>query len=354
MQTFRKISLIGILATLLFTFSITAQEEVNPADSTGLPGDNFSLEGAIELFKNSASLEEYEKLLNAQESNVNNLDLNEDGETDYIRVVDNMDADVHAIVLQVPVSETESQDIAVIEIEKTGKEEAILQIVGDEDVFGSQTIAEPFEEEAQDNGKGGPSVDITFTRIVVNVWFWRPVRFIYAPTYVVWVSPYRWHYYPVWWRPWRPRPWRTFHIGVRPYHRHYHVVHTHRVVRAHKVYAPRRTHSKVVHTRTTTKVAARGGHGRKVGVSRTTTTTTVKGKNGRVAKKQTTTTKAGVKGRNGRVAKKQTTTTKAGVKGKRGSVTKKKTTTKAGVKGRKGRAAGGKKTTRVTKKRRKG
>ncbi len=323
------------MATLLFALTATAQDEVNPADSTGLPGDNFSLEGAIELFKNSTSLEEFEKLLNAEESNVNNLDLNEDGEIDYIRVVDNMDADVHAIVLQVPVSETESQDVAVIEIEKTGKEEAILQIVGDEDVFGEQTIAEPFEEEAQDNGKGGPSMDITFTRIVVNVWFWAPVRFIYAPTYVVWVSPYRWHYYPRWWRPWRPRPWRVFYVGVRPYHRHYHVVHTHRVVHAHRVYAPRRTHSTVVHTRTTTRVAARGGHGRKAGVSRTTTTTTVKGKNGRVAKKQTT-------------------TTKAGAKGKRGSVTRKTTTTKAGVKGRKGRKAGGKKTTRVTKKRRKG
>jgi len=315
MQNFWKLSFMSALATLIFTFSLAAQE-AESTGSTGLPGDHFSLEGAIELFKNAASLEEFEKLLNAEESNVNNLDLNEDGDIDYIRVVDNMDNDVHAIVLQVPLSETESQDIAVIEIEKTGKEEAILQIVGDEDIFGEQTIAEPFEEEAQDNGKNGPSVDIVFTRIVVNVWLWRPVRFIYAPAYVVWVSPFRWHHYPLWWRPWHPRPWQAFYVGVRPYHRHCHVVTTHRVVHAHKVYAPRRTHSTVVHTRTTTTVAARGVHGRKAGVSKTTTTTTVKGKNG--------------------------------------SITKKKTTTKAGVKGRNGNAAGGKKTTKVTKKRRKG
>jgi hypothetical protein len=306
MQTFWKFSFMSALAALFFTFTLAAQE-AEPTDSTGLPGDHFSLEGAIELFKNAASLEEFEKLLNIEESSVNNLDLNEDGKIDYVRVIDNLDNEAHAIILQVPVSETESQDIAVIEIEKTGKEEAILQIIGDEDIFGEQTIVEPFEEEARDNGKNGPSVDITFTRVVVNVWFWRPVRYIYAPGYAVWVSPYRWRHYPVWWQPWRPQPWRTFHVRVRPYHRHSHVVTTHRVVRAHKVYTPRRTSSKVVHTRTTTTVAARGKNGRKAGVSKTTTTTTVKGKNGRVAKKKTTTKKAGVKGRKGKAAGKKTT-----------------------------------------------
>lgn len=247
---------------------------------------------------------------------MNNLDLNEDGEIDYIRVVDHREGNVHAIVLQVPVSENESQDIAVIEIEKTGDEGAILQIVGDEDVFGEQVIAEPYEEEATDKGKGGPSVDIHFARIVVNVWFWRPVRVIYAPGYVVWVSPYRWRHYPVWWRLWRPHPWHVFHVQVRPYHRHCHVVRTHRVVVAHKVYTPRRTSSKVVHTRTTTKVAARGTSGRKAGVSKTTT--------------------------------------RATVKTEKGTVTKEKKTTKAGVKGNKGNAAGATKSTTRVKKKRKG
>ena len=70
------------------------------ADSTGFDGDNFSLEGALELFKDSKSLEDFEKKLNQKENHVNNLDLNKDGDTDYIRVEDNMDGDVHAIVLQ--------------------------------------------------------------------------------------------------------------------------------------------------------------------------------------------------------------------------------------------------------------
>ncbi len=49
----------------------------------------------------------------------------------------------HVFVLQVSVSATENQDIAVIEIEKTGTETAIIQIIGDEDIYGEQVIVEP-------------------------------------------------------------------------------------------------------------------------------------------------------------------------------------------------------------------
>ena len=133
-------ALLLTLIALSFAPALNAQEV--EADSTGLPGDHFSLEGALELFKKAESPEAFEKLLNDADNYVNNLDLNEDGEVDYIRVEDRMEGDVHAIVLQVPVSESESQDVAVIEIEKTGAEEAILQILGDEDVFGETRIVE--------------------------------------------------------------------------------------------------------------------------------------------------------------------------------------------------------------------
>ena len=49
-----------------------------------VPGDHFSLEGALELFKKSASPEEFEQLLNSPKSEVNNLDLNGDGDIDYM------------------------------------------------------------------------------------------------------------------------------------------------------------------------------------------------------------------------------------------------------------------------------
>lgn len=281
-----KIKLLLFFVFALFVTSLTAQD-ADAEEETGFPGDHFSLEGALELFKKAESPEDFEKLLNTESNNVNNLDLNEDGEIDYIRVIDNMDGDVHAFVLQVSVSESESQDIAVIEIEKQGADQAILQIIGDEDVYGEQKIVEPYEEEAGSNKKGrGPSVDeIEVYRVVVNVWLWPSVRFVYRPAYTPWVSPWRWAFYPNWWRPWRPLAWSTFHVRVRPYRAHYHVVTTHRVVRAHAVYSPRRTNSKVVHTRTT--VVRKSPRGTTVGTRKTTT---VKGRGGNVkAQKKTTT-----------------------------------------------------------------
>ena len=249
-----------ILKKLLFLFvclaatiiSVKAQE-----DSTGLPGDNFSLQGALEMFKQSSSMEEFEKLINTESKNINNLDLNGDGDIDYVKVIDKVGKDVHAFILQVAVSETENQDIAVIELEKTGDTTAMLQIIGDEEIYGEPVIVEASDEgdemETDENGKGnGPSVNYTeASRIVVNVFYWPSVRFVYRPAYVPWVSPWRWRHYPGWWRPWRPLTWNVFHPRRLEYHRHCAVVHTHRVVAAHRVYTPFRASSAVVRTRTT-------------------------------------------------------------------------------------------------------
>ena len=283
MKTKFQLCFLALFAALLFAFTATAQKN-SDTESTGLPGENFSLEGALELFKKAESPEDFEKLLNTEDNYVNNLDLNEDGETDYIQVIDNMEDEVHALVLQVSISENESQDIAVIEIEKTSAGEAILQIIGDEDVFGEQVIVEPYEATSEDGGKGP---QVTVTRIVVNVWGWPSVRFVYRPGYRVWVSPWHYRHYPVWWKPWRPRPFSAFHPHVVRYRPHYQVVTTHRVVRAHKVYTPRRRSSTVVHTRTT---VVKTRNGAAVGKKKTTRTT-VKGKNGKVTRKKTTTTR---------------------------------------------------------------
>jgi hypothetical protein len=291
-----------------FTFALTSQAQV--ADSTGLPGDNFSLQGALEMFKKASSPEEFEKMINSKDNAVNNLDLNDDGETDYVRVIDKSENDAHAFVLQVPVSETESQDIAVIELEKTGDASAIVQIIGDEDIYGEEVIVEP------DSGDDGAYIDNnspdiahgpnsaytnTDTRIVVNVWLWPTVRFVYRPAYVVWHSPWRWHHYPAWWKPWRPLPWRVYHPMRIHYYRPFAVVHTHRVVRAHRIYTPVRVTSVTVRTR----------HQASINNYRVTRkTTTVTGPRGNQVSRKTTTVK-GPKG-NTRMKSSKTTVRKRG------------------------------------------
>lgn len=295
---------LGILCLGLLSQPVLAQRDIVP-DSTGLPGDHFSLESAIELFKVASSPEDFEQRLNSENNDANNLDLNEDGEVDYIRVVDNMEGDAHALVLQVALSETESQDIAVIAIEKQGPESAILQIIGDENLCGTETIAEPFDEETVKSGREkGPAALGSSVRIMVNVWAWPAVRFMYAPSYRVWASPYRWRVYPRAWRPWRPAPYRVFYVRTVPHRAHCHVVRALRVPRARAAYAPHRRHSTVVHTRTTTVVKARGARGTAVGRSKSTQKTQ---QNGRVKQRSTTTTTV-KKGRNGQKGVKKTTT----------------------------------------------
>lgn len=279
------------LAFALVTFaSATVHAQSQAAeDSTGLPGDNFSLQGALELFKRAGSVEEFEKLLNTESSNVNNLDLNDDGQIDYIKVIDKSDKDVHAFILQVPVTETENQDIAVIELEKTGDETAHLQIVGDEDIYGEEVIVEP--DGSDDTSMFMPATGMRYEHgaavssvnndaaIIVNVWAWPVVRYVYAPSYVVWVSPWRWAHRPVWWRPWRPASWAVWRPRRAVFAPHYVIVRQHRVVRARQVYRPVRASSVVVHTRysasvgryraTRTTTTIEGKHGRKVKVTKT-------------------------------------------------------------------------------------
>jgi hypothetical protein len=206
------------------------------AGESAVPGDNFSLEGALELFKKSASPEAFERSLNDADSKVNNLDLNGDGYIDYIRVIDRQDGNVHAFILQAVVSERESQDVAVIELEKLSNGKAVLQIVGDEDVFGIETIIEPTQEVRTYAGT-------TTVRPVVNVWVWPSVQYVYTPYYSAWSSPWGWHHRPIWWRSWRPITYVRYYSIWDPYRPYYSVCHTRRAVYAHDIYRPYRTAS---------------------------------------------------------------------------------------------------------------
>lgn len=238
----KKIKLVLFLSLSLIMSSIFAQTNEE------IPGDNFSLEGALDLFKKSNSPEEFEKALNSPNSNINNLDLDKNGEVDYIKVIDNASDDTHAIALQAMLNDKESQDVAVIEIEKTGNETAVAQIIGDEDLFADDRIAEPFDVDNSNTGTSTTTINNNITNTtVVNVWSWPSIRFIYAPVYRPWVSPWRWRVYPVWWKPWRPFGVSVFRAR-RPVYVGFHIAPVHRVVRAHAFYAPRRASSVTVRT----------------------------------------------------------------------------------------------------------
>lgn len=214
-------------------------------DSLGVIGDNLDLYAVLDAFKEAESMEGFEQTLNDQNSKINNLDLNEDGEIDYIQVHDEGDdADVHAIILRVAMDEGDegTQDVAVIELEKTKTNEANIQIVGDEDIYGEDYIIEPKNPEELTKRVFAPNL------IIVNVWGWRGVRVVFAPGYKRWRSPYYWNHYPRYWKPWRPFHWRAYHGFHAHHHAYYHPVKVRRCGRAHGFYIKKRRHCpKIVH-----------------------------------------------------------------------------------------------------------
>ncbi len=219
---------LSLTALLLAGFASQAQSSApSHPDSLGLPGDNLNLYAVMKLFQNSPTLEGFEKSLNAEDSKINNLDLNNDDKTDYIRVIDNVDKDVHHIVLQVPVSEKENQDVAVFIVEKNKKGEVDIQLIGDEDLYGKNYIIEPnYSDSTKATSTPNPgyvkqssttTTDASGNTTIVNNYTtqqtaaWPVVTYMFLPTYTIWVSPWRWGYYPPYWNPWTPWYWHQYY-----------------------------------------------------------------------------------------------------------------------------------------------
>lgn len=234
-----------IVSCLLAVLFLSTSHAQYSNERTGYDGDYFSLEGALQLFQESSSLRDFERKINSERNWVNNLDLNYDGQIDYIRVEHRQQGIFHAIVLQALVDRYVAQDVAVIEIEVLRRGEAILQIVGDEDLYGQEVYVEPVDRYA--NNRRGYHPDYGS---FVNVYYWRPIRHILDRQYRTYVSPYRWRYYPTWWNSWRPYSWNVFRPRIVVYHNYFHVVPRHRVIRVHNFYRPYRSYCPTVVQRT--------------------------------------------------------------------------------------------------------
>jgi len=200
----------------------------------GMPGDNLDLYAVMDLLKKSSSPEKFEKALNDKSNHINNLDLNGDGKVDYIRVIDNKEGDDHAFVLRVPLNAKESQDVAVIEMEKKGDKNVNIELTGDKDLYGPDYIIQPKNEP----NTAGFLADVT---VWVNVWDWPFVSYVYAPDYVVWASPFYWESYPAYWEPWEPVVYDVYYPEVEVYHpyfvevREHHLPHAERIFYSHRV-----------------------------------------------------------------------------------------------------------------------
>src|SRR5688572_26114169 len=137
-----------LLPVLVAALSLLSQPvfSQNNQDTTallGLPGDNLDLYAVLTLFQKSKTIEGFEKSLNDEKTGINNLDLNLDKKVDFIKVVTKKDGDAFTFILQVDVTKTETQDVALILVNKDKKDKVSIQAVGDENLYGKDYVIEP-------------------------------------------------------------------------------------------------------------------------------------------------------------------------------------------------------------------
>lgn len=206
-----------LAAMCLMSALLWADETITVTATSSDVSENLNLKTVASLFGQVKDLEEFEQLLNNPDSAYSNLDLNGDGDVDYLRVVETADGNKHLVVIQAVLAKDIYQDVASIYVEKDEAEQVVVQVVGDEYVYGADYIIEP----------------VYIYRPVIYDWFW-------GPSWVCWHSPYYWGYYPHWWHTWHcidpylywdrcywhhyHHPWCSYRTGH--HHRpHYHAMH---------------------------------------------------------------------------------------------------------------------------------
>jgi hypothetical protein len=217
--------MIAFVTALLFAVSGAVMAQATEREYLGLPGDNLNLYAVMSLFQESETLEAFERGLNDPESMINNLDLNGDGYVDYIMVLDYLEGNVHNIVLRVALNERDYQDVAVFVVEKLRDGAVMVQLIGDEALYGENYIIEPVYAERPNPGYTGNSGTPVRAGVVTTTYYevaaWPVVRYIHSPTYVVYRPVYRYGYYPVYWQPWRAHYWHYYYGFHYPMHAYY-------------------------------------------------------------------------------------------------------------------------------------
>ena len=187
---------------LLFTFlciGLHAEERITVSANSEDISQSLDLHVVAKLFAEAETTEDFENLLNNPDSAFSNLDLNGDGEIDYLRVVETGSTDNRLIVIQSVLAKDIYQDVASIYVERDKDNNVSVQIIGDEYVYGTNYIIEP----------------VYIYRPVIYTWFWSS---IWHP----WYSPWYWNYYPHWWYHRHCYSYHWYWDRCHRFHHHHH------------------------------------------------------------------------------------------------------------------------------------
>lgn len=196
-----KTKLTSILVVFIIsTISCTAQKTITVEAVNNDISNNLDLQAVASTFGESKDLEDFEKRLNDYDSQISNLDLNNDGEVDYLRVIENMENNVHVVVIQAVLDRNVFQDVATIVVEKRNNRRTMVQVIGDPYLYGDNYVIEP-----------------------VYVYTPSIFSFFWGYNYHSWNSPYYYGYYPRYYHNRHP-----FEMNFYLSHINSHINHDHR------------------------------------------------------------------------------------------------------------------------------
>lgn len=141
---------LGGFFLLIVLMSICSRRDRQPSYMTEERGDRYDvnvqtlvpasegldLKAVGDLLKEAETGKEFEALLNSSDNNVNNLDLDEDGQVDYIFVTEYGNDQVKGFSLTTQPTAGETQEIASIEVEQVSDSQAEVEIQGNEQIYG--------------------------------------------------------------------------------------------------------------------------------------------------------------------------------------------------------------------------
>jgi len=148
-------------------------------------GDNLNLQALGELVKNSTTAQDIEDKLNTTGS-INNLDLNNDGSVDYIKVTEYGDANKKGFSFTVDIAEGQTQEIATIEVAK-GSNDAQINIQGNQQLYGNNNYYQS---------------RYSLTDMLILSYLFRPHPYYH--------SPYYYGHYPSYYRSYRSTPYNSY------------------------------------------------------------------------------------------------------------------------------------------------
>ncbi len=165
--------------------------------TSNVPGQGLDLQALIGLTKQAKDAESLERLLN-QPGSINNLDLDEDGQVDYIRVQEYGGGNTKNFSFVALLRDGQEQEVANLVIEQMpGQPEATVQVQGHPAVY-------------------GPNVYYSAVLPIATVLF---LAWALAPRPALYVSPYGFGAFPAYYRPYAPVPVATYRTTVTNYTR---------------------------------------------------------------------------------------------------------------------------------------